>query len=327
MQARRGGPQRLDQLGRDPQREREHGAREHAERQQPEPAAADRRAGAEQRGDARLGGARRPHRAGRDRPQAAEAGSGAGEPGDDERQPGAVEREREQPGRGVPALAGRLEAALRARAAHHRGARLVREDREQREEHEGAEGQRDATHQFTLCIGRCGPDQEARSMSARRSRAKRASERLSESRSARRMKSASVSGVSALRSLSSYSSSSVDLDRVGRGREPDPLGAAELLVLHLERLPDARLVGADALDHPPAAAGLRVPHRARADRRPLALELLQVAEAVDPRRPALRVVPDRLRLGGEARDLLDGAHAWHRAPVSLPSRRCSPSGR
>ena len=54
-------------------------------------------------------------------------------------------------------------------------------------------------------------------MSPLRSRAKRSSDRLSESRSARRMNSASVSGVSGLRSLSSYSSSSATSTPSGPG--------------------------------------------------------------------------------------------------------------
>ena len=152
-------------------------------------------------------------------------------------------------------------------------------------------------------------------MSLRRSRAKRVRLRLSESRSARRMNSASVSGVKTLVPFSSYSSSSATSTPSGARLERDRLGAPQLLVLDLERLPRARLVGRDPFDHAPAAAGLGVPDRARSRRRPLALELDQVAEAVDPDRPALRVIPQRLGLGGQAR------HGRRRGSAARPTAR------
>ena len=78
----------------------------------------------------------------------------------------------------------------------------------------------------------------ASSMSARRSRANRSSVRLSESRSARRMNSASVSGVNGLRVLQLVVELERHLDPVGPGRERHPLRPAQLLVLDLERLAD-----------------------------------------------------------------------------------------
>jgi len=88
-----------------------------------------------------------------------------------------------------------------------------------------------------------------------------------------------------------------DQDVVGGGTERDRLGAAEALVLDPERLTDARLVAHDLLQHAAAAAGAADPQE-RARGRPLVRHLARVGEAVQPRRPAHGVVPERLGVRG-----------------------------
>jgi len=147
--------QRADErLGgrRDPQRKREHGAGDRAEREQLGPATAERGAVAERAGQQRLaaadggdaGRADQPHaqearRPRRRRPAARERAHG-------ERERGRVEHEQHAAGRAEPALAGGLEAALRARPAGDGRAREVDADREQRDEQERAQRQRQACH-------------------------------------------------------------------------------------------------------------------------------------------------------------------------------------
>src|SRR3954453_21736873 len=116
------------------------------------------------------------------------------------------------------------------------------------------------------------------------------------------------------------------------GRERHPLRAADLLVLDLERLADARLVAEDALEDPPAPAGGGVPDDAGALVRPLAVDAGDVLAAVDERRPAARVVPERLglaRLAGDVDARADPTHPrqtrssrWMRSmPAATASRR------
>src|SRR4051794_13806331 len=102
--------------------------------------------------------------------------------------------------------------------------------------------------------------------------------------------------------------------------ERDPLRAADLLVLDLERLADARLVGDHVLEDPSAPVGVGVPNDAGARVRPLAVDARDVLAAVDERRPAARVVPERLglaRLAGDVDARADAAHP----PQTRSSRR------
>src|SRR4051812_33443578 len=82
------------------------------------------------------------------------------------------------------------------------------------------------------------------------------------------------------------------------GLEGHGLAPGELAVLDLERLPGARLVRHDDLLHPPAAARRGVPDHARPALGPLAVDLDEMPEAVDPRGPAVGVVPEPLDLEG-----------------------------
>src|SRR4051812_27664802 len=93
-----------------------------------------------------------------------------------------------------------------------------------------------------------------------------------------------------------------DPDAVGRRLEAHALRAVEPAVLDRERLAGARLVLEHLLGDPAAAAGPGVPDEARAGVRPVALEAGHVAEPVDPRGPAVAVVPQRLGLRGRAGD-------------------------
>src|SRR4051794_39452651 len=91
----------------------------------------------------------------------------------------------------------------------------------------------------------------------------------------------------------------VELERdrhaLGMRDEGDALRAADLLVLHRERLPDARLVGGDLLEDAPAPLRIGVPDDVGADVRPVARHARDVLAAVDERGPAAGVVPERLR--------------------------------
>src|SRR6185295_16227482 len=89
------------------------------------------------------------------------------------------------------------------------------------------------------------------------------------------------------------------------------LDAVQLAVLHRERLPRARLVRGHPLGDAAAALRPRVPQQAGADLRPLALQLRHVAEAVDPRSPAVRVVPQLLGLHDPAGHEGGGGYARH----------------
>ena len=273
--------------------------------------------------------ARRPHGAGADRPQAAEAGRGAGEPGD-ERAPARRRRARARAARAAayqpwPAASRQLS---RARAAHHGGARLVREDREQREQHEGAEGQRDATHQFTFCIGRCGADQRGQ-LDVRpplaREPGQRALERVAqrapdEERVGERRE--RVALLELVLELQRH------LDLVGLGRERDPLACRAASrprpPASAPRAPRRRVTRSTTRPRPPGFES----HTARAPtagQSPSSLTTWPKPSTHDGQRCGSYQTAS----ASEARPgtRLDGADAWHRAPVSLPSRRCSPSGR
>src|SRR5215208_1229571 len=109
-----------------------------------------------------------------------------------------------------------------------------------------------------------------------------------------------------------------DVDAVAGGLERDLLRAAQALVLDRERLAHARLIGGHLLEHAAAAARVAVPHEP-ALRGPALRERRDVLEAVDPRRPADRVVPERLGLGGEPGDLDRRRGAAHaRRPSTSP---------
>src|SRR4051812_37147899 len=84
---------------------------------------------------------------------------------------------------------------------------------------------------------------------------------------------------------------------VALGAEGDPLTARELLVLDLGLLTPARLVAEHALEHPAPALGPGLPDQHAPALGPAVLALDYGAEAVDPRRPAVEVVPERLGLG------------------------------
>src|SRR5919202_4515899 len=80
-------------------------------------------------------------------------------------------------------------------------------------------------------------------------------------------------------------------DALGSRLERDRLDALQPPVLNLERLARAALVGGDPLDDSPAPGRRRVPHEPAADLGPAVVERDDVAEPVDPRRPARRVIP------------------------------------
>ena len=138
--------QRADQLagGRyGLQREREHAAGERAEGEHLQPAAAEDGAAAELGDEHRLAAARGPQAGGGDDPQRRRAPAPACEAGDED-----ADRAPCRPAitssAAVPeaALAGALEAALRARGTDERDTRLVHDRREQRHQHQRAQRQR-----------------------------------------------------------------------------------------------------------------------------------------------------------------------------------------
>ena len=226
VQARRGGPQRADERA-------GLGATRSASASTPpastpsasSPSQPPPRAGPAPSSDAKrgLGAAGRPDRAGGERPQAAGAGRRPGEPGDEQRQPDGVERERGDAERGAPALARRLEAALRARAAQQRRARVIASAPRAAAAargHEGSAGGGAWTHILHRQMSAGSTSVATRSSHQlapcppRRSRAKRSRLRLSDSRSARRMNSASVSGVNDVGALELVLELERDLDAV-----------------------------------------------------------------------------------------------------------------
>src|SRR3954453_23508692 len=87
------------------------------------------------------------------------------------------------------------------------------------------------------------------------------------------------------------------------GLEDHPAHARDLLVLDLQRLAEPRLVAGDPLPVAPRAARRRVPLQRAAGQRPVVRQRDDVAEPVDPGRPARLVVPHLLGLDGAA-----GAH-------------------
>src|SRR5215218_8700655 len=117
------------------------------------------------------------------------------------------------------------------------------------------------------------------------------------------------------------------LDVLGPRREGDPLTPAERLVLDFDGLAGTDLVGDHALLDHPAAARWGRPQQAGADLRPLALELDDVPEAVDPRGPAGRVVPERLGLGRPAGHEDGGPCAAHQQRSSVRMARIEPAMR
>src|SRR6478672_1387699 len=102
-----------------------------------------------------------------------------------------------------------------------------------------------------------------------------------------------------------------DGDPVVVGCEGDPLAAAQLVVLDGDGLAVARRVRDDALLDAPAPARVRLPDEPCALARPVALAARHVVQAVDERRPARRVVPERLGLAGATGHLDARAHAAH----------------
>src|SRR4051794_12424651 len=112
--------------------------------------------------------------------------------------------------------------------------------------------------------------------------------------------------------------------------ERDALRAADLLVLDGERLPDARLVRGDLLEHAAAALRERVPDHLGARVRPIPGDARDVLAAVDERRPAAVVVPERLGVARRAGDVDPRAHSPHQTcssrrmrsiPAATASRR------
>ena len=121
-----------------------------------------------------------------------------------------------------------------------------------------------------------------------------------------------------------------DLDRLGARLELHGLAAGHRGVLDLDGLARAHLVGDHALGHPPASARRGLPHELRAPVRPFPFERDDVAEAVDPRLPAVRVVPERLRVGrppGHGDRRLGAPHQLGAAPRGWrrSRRRCGPA--
>src|SRR5215217_3663889 len=106
-----------------------------------------------------------------------------------------------------------------------------------------------------------------------------------------------------------------DADRLRSGGELDALRAAQPLVFDAQCLSAARLVRGHRLEHEPAPARLARPLE-RPRGRPLGRQVDDVAEAVDPGGPADRVVPERLRVGGQAGNVDRRRRAAHQPSTS-----------
>ena len=133
--ARRARPQRLDDGGRRPERERDHAARGNAHREQLEPPAAERSGIADRARQQRLAGAHGGDPGGADQPALQHPLLAHEQPRDAEREHEREEHDQDHTGNAERALARGLQAALAAPRARERDARLVGEHREQRDEH------------------------------------------------------------------------------------------------------------------------------------------------------------------------------------------------
>src|SRR3954454_18808063 len=111
-----------------------------------------------------------------------------------------------------------------------------------------------------------------------------------------------------------------DLERDPRllqpGLEDHLAHAGELLVLGLQRLAEPRLVARHPLPVAPAAARPRHPLQRAAAQRPVVRERDDLAELLDPRRPAGLVVPELLGLHGPALHHDGGGDGTHHGSKS-----------
>src|SRR3954453_6909220 len=126
------GAGELPRRGQRPERERQHRAGQQAEREQLQPAAAECGGGAAAQGrdQQRLAAAGGPQAGRADGPQP-ERRPPAGEPRDEQRRAERIGDEEQHAGQAEPAVAGRLQARARARAADQRCAHLVHPRRQQ----------------------------------------------------------------------------------------------------------------------------------------------------------------------------------------------------